>query len=116
MDTKINFFKIGIFILIFTLMLLAVIFWLGKYGFEKKKFDEVDDVVGATGETPEVCHPYAWRELYAKLGNEDIPEHTGQHLQVFVLGNRFIADKVMRHDAVGAFFSKQLPIEPTITN
>ena len=40
MDTKINFFKIGIFILIFTLMLLAVIFWLGKYGFEKKKFDE----------------------------------------------------------------------------
>jgi len=40
MDTKINFFKIGIFILIFTIMLLAVIFWLGKYGFEKKKFDE----------------------------------------------------------------------------
>ena len=40
MDTKINFFKIGIFILIFILMLLAVIFWLGKYGFEKKKFDE----------------------------------------------------------------------------
>ena len=40
MDTKINFFKIGIFILIFTLMLLGVIFWLGKYGFEKKKFDE----------------------------------------------------------------------------
>jgi phospholipid/cholesterol/gamma-HCH transport system substrate-binding protein len=40
MDTKINFFKIGLFILIFTIMLLAVIFWLGKYGFEKKKFDE----------------------------------------------------------------------------
>lgn len=40
MDSKINFFKIGIFILIFTIMLLGVIFWLGKYGFEKKKFDE----------------------------------------------------------------------------
>lgn len=40
MDTKINFFKIGIFILIFTLSILAVVFWLGKYGFEKQKFDE----------------------------------------------------------------------------
>lgn len=40
MDTKINFFKIGIFIIVFTLLLLSVIFWLGKYGFEKQKFDE----------------------------------------------------------------------------
>ena len=40
MDTKINFFKIGIFILIFTLSILTVVFWLGKYGFEKQKFDE----------------------------------------------------------------------------
>ena len=39
MDTKINFFKIGIFIVISTLLLLGVIFWLGKYGFEKKKYD-----------------------------------------------------------------------------
>jgi phospholipid/cholesterol/gamma-HCH transport system substrate-binding protein len=36
MDTKINFFKIGMFIVIFTIALLGVIFWLGKYGFEKK--------------------------------------------------------------------------------
>ena len=40
MDTKINFFKIGMFIVIFTIALLSVIFWLGKYGFEKQKFDE----------------------------------------------------------------------------
>ena len=40
MDSKINFFKIGVFIIISTIMLLAAIFWLGKYGFEKKKFDE----------------------------------------------------------------------------
>ena len=39
MDTKINFFKIGMFIIIFTLLILGVVFWLGKYGFEKKKFD-----------------------------------------------------------------------------
>lgn len=40
MDSKINFFKIGVFIIIFTILLLITIFWLGKYGFEKKKFDE----------------------------------------------------------------------------
>ncbi|WP_121627615.1 MlaD family protein [Poseidonibacter antarcticus] len=40
MDTKINFFKIGIFIVIFTLLLLGIVFWLGKYGFEKKKYDD----------------------------------------------------------------------------
>jgi len=40
MDTKINFFKIGIFILILSSFFLGVVFWLGKYGFEKKKFDE----------------------------------------------------------------------------
>jgi phospholipid/cholesterol/gamma-HCH transport system substrate-binding protein len=40
MDTKINFLKIGIFIVIFTVALLGVIFWLGKYGFEKKKYDD----------------------------------------------------------------------------
>lgn len=40
MDTKINFFKIGLFIVISSLLLLGVIFWLGKYGFEKKKYDD----------------------------------------------------------------------------
>lgn len=40
MDTKINFFKIGLFIVVFTALLLGVIFWLGKYGFEDKKFDK----------------------------------------------------------------------------
>lgn len=40
MDSKINFFKIGIFIIIFSILLMMAIFWLGKYGFEKKKFDE----------------------------------------------------------------------------
>jgi phospholipid/cholesterol/gamma-HCH transport system substrate-binding protein len=40
MDTKINFFKIGMFIVVFTIALLGVVFWLGKYGFEKQKFDE----------------------------------------------------------------------------
>ena len=39
MDTKINFFKIGMFIVIFTLLIIGVVFWLGKYGFEKKKYD-----------------------------------------------------------------------------
>ncbi|QKF65805.1 lipid asymmetry ABC transporter MlaABCDEF, periplasmic component MlaD [Arcobacter venerupis] len=40
MDTKINFFKIGLFIITIVVFLLATVFWLGKYGFEKKKFDE----------------------------------------------------------------------------
>ncbi len=40
MDTKINFFKIGLFIVVFTALLLGVVFWLGKYGFEDKKFDK----------------------------------------------------------------------------
>lgn len=40
MDTKINFFKIGLFIVVFTVLLLGVVFWLGKYGFEDKKFDK----------------------------------------------------------------------------
>ena len=40
MDTKINFFKIGLFIIALVTSLLILIFWLGKFGFEKKKFDE----------------------------------------------------------------------------
>ena len=40
MDTKINFFKIGLFVITLIISLLILIFWLGKYGFEKKKFDE----------------------------------------------------------------------------
>lgn len=40
MDTKINFFKIGLFIITLIILLLAIIFWLGKYGFEKKRFDD----------------------------------------------------------------------------
>ena len=40
MDTKINFFKIGLFVIAFVIALLILVFWLGKYGFEKKKFDE----------------------------------------------------------------------------
>lgn len=40
MDSKINFLKIGIFLIVFTILLLSAVFWLGKYGFEKKKFDE----------------------------------------------------------------------------
>ena len=40
MDTKINFFKIGLFVITLIVSLLILVFWLGKYGFEKKKFDE----------------------------------------------------------------------------
>lgn len=40
MDTKINFFKIGLFVIALVISLLVLIFWLGKFGFEKKKFDE----------------------------------------------------------------------------
>ena len=40
MDTKINFFKIGLFVSSLFTLLVIFIFWLGKYGFEKKKFDE----------------------------------------------------------------------------
>jgi phospholipid/cholesterol/gamma-HCH transport system substrate-binding protein len=40
MDTKINFFKIGIFIIVSCVLIVSVIFWLGKYGFEKKKYDD----------------------------------------------------------------------------
>ena len=40
MDTRINFFKIGLFVIALVTSLLILIFWLGKFGFEKKKFDE----------------------------------------------------------------------------
>ena len=40
MDTKINFFKIGLFVITLIISLLFIVFWIGKYGFEKKKFDE----------------------------------------------------------------------------
>ena len=40
MDTKINFLKIGFFVIALVVSLLILVFWLGKYGFEKKKFDE----------------------------------------------------------------------------
>ena len=40
MDTKINFFKIGLFVIALVTSLLILIFWLEKFGFEKKKFDE----------------------------------------------------------------------------
>ena len=40
MDTKINFFKIGLFISTFFILLVLAILWLGKYGLENKKFDE----------------------------------------------------------------------------
>jgi phospholipid/cholesterol/gamma-HCH transport system substrate-binding protein len=39
MDTKVNFTSIGIFVLLLFFSLLAFVFWLGKYGFEKKQFD-----------------------------------------------------------------------------
>lgn len=39
MDTKVNFSKIGFFVIILFIALLAFIFWLGKYGFEKKQYD-----------------------------------------------------------------------------
>ncbi|MDX9901571.1 MAG: MlaD family protein [Aliarcobacter sp.] len=40
MDTKINFFKIGLFVIALVISLFILVFWLGKFGFEKKKFDE----------------------------------------------------------------------------
>ncbi|QKF74281.1 lipid asymmetry ABC transporter MlaABCDEF, periplasmic component MlaD [Aliarcobacter faecis] len=40
MDTKINFFKIGLFVTILFASLVIAIFWLGKYGIENKKYDE----------------------------------------------------------------------------
>ena len=40
MDTKINFFKIGLFVSIIFTALVIGIFWLGKYGIENKKYDE----------------------------------------------------------------------------
>lgn len=39
MDTKINFFKIGLFVSIISFLLLLGVFWLGKYGLEDKKYD-----------------------------------------------------------------------------
>ena len=42
MDTRINFFKIGLFVIAFITALIILDYWLGKYGFEKKKFDESD--------------------------------------------------------------------------
>lgn len=39
MDTKVNFSKIGFFVIVLFILLLGFIFWLGKYGFEKKQYD-----------------------------------------------------------------------------
>lgn len=39
MDTKINFIRIGIFVIVLFCSMLIFIFWLGKYGFEKKRFN-----------------------------------------------------------------------------
>ncbi len=39
MDSKVNFAKIGFFILTLFILLLIFIFWLGKYGLEDKKYD-----------------------------------------------------------------------------
>lgn len=39
MDTKVNFSKIGFFVVLLFVLLLAFTFWLGKYGFEKKRYD-----------------------------------------------------------------------------
>ncbi len=40
MDTKINFFKIGLFVSSLFTFLVIFIFWLGKYGLEDKKYDD----------------------------------------------------------------------------
>ncbi|BAK72112.1 MAG: MlaD family protein [Arcobacter sp.] len=40
MDTKINFFKIGVFVSSLFILLVIAIFWLGKYGIQDKKYDE----------------------------------------------------------------------------
>lgn len=39
MDTKINFFRIGLFVSIVFTALIIMAFWLGKYGIENKKYD-----------------------------------------------------------------------------
>ncbi|RXJ97720.1 ABC transporter substrate-binding protein [Arcobacter sp. CECT 8986] len=39
MDTKINYYKIGIFVISFFILILAFIFWLGKFGLENVKSD-----------------------------------------------------------------------------
>lgn len=39
MDTKVNFSRIGAFVVLLFILLLAFIFWLGKFGFEKKHYD-----------------------------------------------------------------------------
>ncbi|MBF7065579.1 MlaD family protein [Aliarcobacter butzleri] len=40
MDTKINFFKIGLFVSSLFTLLVIFVFWLGKYGLEDKKYDD----------------------------------------------------------------------------
>lgn len=40
MDSRINFFKVGLFVSIISFFLVVFIFWLGKYGLEDKKYDE----------------------------------------------------------------------------
>lgn len=39
MDTRINFFRIGLFVSVISFLLILAIFWLGKYGLEDKKYD-----------------------------------------------------------------------------
>ncbi|WP_418184577.1 MlaD family protein [Aliarcobacter vitoriensis] len=40
MNTKINFFRIGLFVSVISFLLVIAIFWLGKYGLEDKKYDD----------------------------------------------------------------------------
>ena len=39
MDTRINFFRIGLFVSVISFLLILAIFWLGKYGLEDNKYD-----------------------------------------------------------------------------
>lgn len=57
MDSQINFSKIGFFVITLFILMLAFIFWLGKYGFEQQKFDTysiffTESVSGLNVESP----------------------------------------------------------------
>lgn len=94
MDTKVNFFRIGIFVIILFFSMLIFIFWLGKYGFEKKRFD---------------TYTVYFTESVSGLNIESPVKYKG--LEVGVVDNIKINQKNSEEIEINIKISKQTPIK-----
>jgi phospholipid/cholesterol/gamma-HCH transport system substrate-binding protein len=89
MDTKVNFTSIGFFVIFLFTLLLLFVFWLGKYGFEKKQFDYytiyfTESVSGLNVESP---IKYQGFEV-GRVKNIGINKHNSEEIEVQVQINK----------------------------